>query len=106
VPGCTFIATKIEPAPVWMPQPSGPISASGSDLSTTTTLRSDARQCEANDDWPNQRVATSAPLASVAPVVPSRLRPDRLRGMNVAQYAGWPARQLAHSRHESNDSTT
>lgn len=38
------------PAPVWMPQPSGPNSSSGTDGSTLTTLRSVATAYVANED--------------------------------------------------------
>ena len=39
-PGPTFRAFMTAPAPVWMPQPSGPRSSSGASLGTFTTLRS------------------------------------------------------------------
>jgi len=39
------------PAPVWMPQPSGPMSSKGTSLRIFTTLRSDAIAFSAKEDW-------------------------------------------------------
>ena len=50
LPGFTPSAMATEPAPVWMPHPSGPSSSSGSDGSTFTTLRSVAIACDAKLD--------------------------------------------------------
>ena len=106
LPSRTFMATRIDPAPVWMPQPSGPSTSSGREGSTFTTLRSVARQWVAKLDWPNQRALIWAPLPSVIDVLPSSRRPVRLRNRKVSQYAGSPARHGPQAPHESNDNTT
>ena len=53
-PGPTFRAFMTAPAPVWMPQPSGPSNSSGASFGTFTTLRSLARAKVQNDDWPKK----------------------------------------------------
>src|SRR3546814_8732658 len=105
-PGWTSSATSTEPAPVWIPQPSGPSLSRGSDLSTTTVLRAVARQWVANDDCPNHREVISAPLASVTPVVKSTRRPSMLRTRNVSQWAGTPARHISQLQQRSEERTT
>ena len=53
-PGPTFSAFITAPAPVWMPQPSGPSRSSGMSLGTFTTVRSWASAYVPNDDWPKK----------------------------------------------------
>ena len=49
-PARTLIAISTEPAPVWIPQPSGPRISRGSQRSMTTALRGVAIACVAKDD--------------------------------------------------------
>src|SRR5690606_15557296 len=66
------------PAPVWMPQPSGPISSSGTSLRIFTTLRSDAIAFSAKEDWQKKQPEID-PSFELSGDVPSTRAPLRLR---------------------------
>ncbi|MNJ55781.1 hypothetical protein D3C77_512990 [compost metagenome] len=51
LPGVTFNELMTAPAPVWMPQPSGPSNSSGASRLTLTALFSRLMASVAKDDW-------------------------------------------------------
>ena len=85
VPAVTPRATNTEAAPVWIPQPSGPSSASGSAGSTLIASRAATSEWVANEDCPNQRDAIGSPSASCTGLVAATPTPVRLRGKKVSQ---------------------
>lgn len=76
---------RTPPAPVWMPQPSGPSSSRGAVGSTLTTLRSVARAWVANADWPKNTPWTSSPDSRCSGVLPSSREPAKLCAKNWSQ---------------------
>ena len=94
------------PAPVWIPQPSGPSVAMSSEGSTFTTEFRLARVWEANDDWPKKCEPTRSPLASAKAELPSSRPPAMLYIWKSKQLAGRSALHAGQFRHEVNDRTT
>ena len=86
-PGCTSSAFHTEPKPVITPQPSGAMVARSASGSTTTTLRSSAMACWANDDWAKKWLPIGAPSSESVAVPSSRAPANRFRGSQVVQYA-------------------
>jgi hypothetical protein len=82
--GATFSVLSTAPAPVWMPQPSGPASSSGNASGTRTALRSVTSASVANDDcWKNApRMALSA---SASVNEPSARCPMKFSSVDSAQ---------------------
>src|ERR1700733_8732567 len=96
-PGWTSSEFNTAPAPVWMPQPSGPTSSTGAPGGSLTTLRSRASACVANDDWPKKLLPNLVP-AEASPEDPSGRTPPKLYSRKPWQYAGCP---FAHCGHEA-----
>jgi hypothetical protein len=73
------------PAPVWTPQPSGPISSSGTSAGIGTTDRACTFACRANEDWPKKWEESCPPSRSRSAVDPSGRVPPKLRAYRSAQ---------------------
>ena len=92
------------PAPVWMPQPSRPSSASGASFGTFTTLRSSqAPTCKTTT---GRRVAVHRPWSSLWVPVPSARPPLKLCALKFTQLAGRPCSQRRQRPQDMNVSTT
>lgn len=73
------------PAPVWMPQPSGPTSSSGISAGIFTTLRALTMEWVANDDCPKNEPCTSWPDSLFIVMLPSSRTPAMLSSMKLRQ---------------------
>ncbi|MEV0640986.1 hypothetical protein AB0I77_39915 [Streptomyces sp. NPDC050619] len=94
LPAAGLSELRTPPAPVCMPQPSGPSSSRGAARSTFTTLRSVARAYVAKDDCPKKTPCTS-PASRCRGVLPSVRDPAKLYAKNWSQYAKGDFRALS-----------
>src|ERR1700722_14548780 len=98
-PVCMCIDCNTAPAPVMMPHPIGPSIPIDTVDGAFIALRSSTTEYSANDDWPKKLAFRGVPPCESG-VVPSSLRPLKMRGNPWSQYGGKPRRQLGHTPHE------
>jgi hypothetical protein len=82
-PGRSAFSTA--PAPVEIPQASGPSSATSADGSTTTSARAAQTEYDANDDWPKKWLFSGDPSSRRSDVVPSARPPRSTSGPRSRQ---------------------
>jgi hypothetical protein len=95
--GRTALSTA--PAPVWMPQPNGATTSSGTAGSSLTTFRSVATAWVAKLDWPKKCEWIGLPARRRA-VDPSGRVAPKLRPQKSWQTQGRPAAQVGHDPQE------
>src|SRR5258708_23210619 len=99
VPAFGLRLLRTAPAPVWMPQPKGPRSASVSfdnSPSTLTTFRSVTIECLANEDC-CKKVALMLSPCRCTECEPSGPLPLNVLAVNYTQYPRAPSAPLPHT---------
>jgi hypothetical protein len=87
-PAPTLRVLITAPAPVWMPQPRGPVRSRSMPLGILTALRAVTRAWVAKEDWPKKLPCTTEPSSPVRVVEPSSRAPAKFSVLMLSQYAG------------------